>query len=243
MQIYLGETNVPTRFCIFRNNIICNVYDTGLTYQSGGGGFSNCFISNNKIFNCGMGLEFFVSGDNTNSVQAYGNMIVSCTKSNRIWDNYKYGDPNTDRGFGNAVRLGSGCGVNVVVDSNLIINCDAVINSNSEYEDISITFKNNTIIGSIGKFIHEYIYHSYNYEMNTSYYYRIATLEIYLNNPTNFSNNKLIVNGDNFLNGDSEHRPQADTDKTIGLQYFDTTLGKPIFWNYNKWVDATGADV
>ena len=29
--------------------------------------------------------------------------------------------------------------------------------------------------------------------------------------------------------------------QTIGFRYFDTTLGKPVFWNGTGWVDATGA--
>lgn len=29
----------------------------------------------------------------------------------------------------------------------------------------------------------------------------------------------------------------------IGFKYFDTTLGKPIYWNGTAWVDATGATV
>ena len=40
--------------------------------------------------------------------------------------------------------------------------------------------------------------------------------------------------------GTTAKRP---TDVTIGLQYFDTTLGKPIWWNGTAWVDATGTVV
>lgn len=40
--------------------------------------------------------------------------------------------------------------------------------------------------------------------------------------------------------GESNKRP---VDNEIGFQYFDTTLGKPIYWNGTAWVDATGADV
>ena len=28
-----------------------------------------------------------------------------------------------------------------------------------------------------------------------------------------------------------------------GYQYFDTDLGKPIYWTGNKWVDSAGADL
>ena len=30
---------------------------------------------------------------------------------------------------------------------------------------------------------------------------------------------------------------------TIGVSYFDTTLGRPIWWNGTNWVDATGTTV
>ncbi|QEP53230.1 putative tail fiber protein [Acinetobacter phage BS46] len=30
---------------------------------------------------------------------------------------------------------------------------------------------------------------------------------------------------------------------TTGYQFFDTTLGKPIYWNGSSWVDSTGASV
>ena len=29
----------------------------------------------------------------------------------------------------------------------------------------------------------------------------------------------------------------------IGVPYYDTTLNKPIWWNGNNWIDATGATV
>lgn len=45
-------------------------------------------------------------------------------------------------------------------------------------------------------------------------------------------------------NGSSSNRPTYKSSKiTIGFQYFDTTLQKPIWWTGSKWVDATGADV
>ena len=34
-----------------------------------------------------------------------------------------------------------------------------------------------------------------------------------------------------------ESRPQKPS---IGDYYFDTRLGKPIWWNGKKWIDATG---
>ena len=42
------------------------------------------------------------------------------------------------------------------------------------------------------------------------------------------------------LGGTTEQRP--DTPK-LGQSYFDTTLGKPIWWTGSNWVDALGETV
>ena len=45
--------------------------------------------------------------------------------------------------------------------------------------------------------------------------------------------------------GTTANRPSNDFLSTfsqyIGFKYFDTTLGKPIFWNGSAWVDALGS--
>ncbi len=45
------------------------------------------------------------------------------------------------------------------------------------------------------------------------------------------------------LSGATADRPQAFKNNSlyIGFQYFDTTLGQPIWWNGTGWVDATGS--
>ncbi len=44
------------------------------------------------------------------------------------------------------------------------------------------------------------------------------------------------------IDGTTSQRPSAD-EIYIGYMYFDTTLGKPIWWNGSAWVDATGTAV
>lgn len=44
------------------------------------------------------------------------------------------------------------------------------------------------------------------------------------------------------IKGTTTQRPTLVADDA-GYQYFDTTLGKPIWWKGTAWVDATGADV
>lgn len=43
-----------------------------------------------------------------------------------------------------------------------------------------------------------------------------------------------------LLSGDSSSRPAV---ATIGVQYLDTTIGKPIWWNGSGWVDSSGTTV
>lgn len=48
------------------------------------------------------------------------------------------------------------------------------------------------------------------------------------------------------MSGTTTNRPTSRLDdswQTIGLMYFDTTLGKPIWWNGTNWVDANGTTV
>ena len=40
--------------------------------------------------------------------------------------------------------------------------------------------------------------------------------------------------------GPSASRPQALGSADAGMQYFDTTIGKPVFWNGSNWVDSSG---
>lgn len=46
--------------------------------------------------------------------------------------------------------------------------------------------------------------------------------------------NRKYVN----LNGATAGRP---TGSVLGQFYFDTTIGKPIWWSGSTWVDATGS--
>lgn len=51
-----------------------------------------------------------------------------------------------------------------------------------------------------------------------------------------------IVLDDTLNNGSSSERPILDSN-SVGYQFYDSTLGKPIYWNGTDWVDATGATV
>ena len=61
-----------------------------------------------------------------------------------------------------------------------------------------------------------------------------------------FKNNAWFdANGRNFgpKFGNTSSRPTNLTSADVGYPYFDTTLGKPIYWAGASWVDATGATV
>lgn len=46
-----------------------------------------------------------------------------------------------------------------------------------------------------------------------------------------------------LLSGTTSERPSAGLNMPVGLQYFDTTLVKPIYWTGTVWIDATGVTV
>jgi len=49
------------------------------------------------------------------------------------------------------------------------------------------------------------------------------------------------IAGQKTISGTTVERPSDDL--WIGLVYFDTTLGKPVWWDGTNWVDATGTQV
>jgi hypothetical protein len=54
-----------------------------------------------------------------------------------------------------------------------------------------------------------------------------------------------LITAANFQlrSGTTANRPGSGSGKTTGYMYFDTTLGKPVWWLAPNWVDATGATV
>lgn len=70
------------------------------------------------------------------------------------------------------------------------------------------------------------------------------TTKVYLN--TNITTRNRVINcsgvPDSVYGGGTENRP---TTHEYGQPYFDTTLGKPIYWNSvsNSWIDAMGNNV
>lgn len=46
-----------------------------------------------------------------------------------------------------------------------------------------------------------------------------------------------------LLSGTTANRPSADLNMPVGLQYFDTTISKPIYWTGTRWVDSAGVTV
>ena len=48
------------------------------------------------------------------------------------------------------------------------------------------------------------------------------------------------IDGSIIQHGSSENRP---LNPSIGFEYFDETLGQPIWWNGTVWVDAMGDEV
>ena len=61
-------------------------------------------------------------------------------------------------------------------------------------------------------------------------------LRLYFNQIDNFSQGVAIPDS-----GTKVQRPVLNL--AVGQQYFDTTLGLPIFWNGKAWINASGTVV
>ena len=69
-------------------------------------------------------------------------------------------------------------------------------------------------------------------------------LQRWMDNLSKQSVSPTLSSGSNTttpLSGSTSTRPTNNLEN--GLQYFDTTLGKPIWWNGTDWVDSTGTTV
>lgn len=121
---------------------------------------------------------------------------------------------------------------------------------------ISDVYCRRAIEGNIGIGIGTGIFRSWNnFIVNPSYGYSItgsSTENIIIDDIT--YNNMLQCNTNSKLNigtmtlslannpsGATANRPVNGL--VIGANYFDTDLGKPIFWNGTAWVDSTGTSV
>jgi len=76
---------------------------------------------------------------------------------------------------------------------------------------------------------------SFNYQL-----YETLDGKVYRRNINNADNSWYGWTMPNINAGTTANRP---TVSTVGFQYFDTTLQKPIWWGGSAWKDATGATV
>lgn len=97
------------------------------------------------------------------------------------------------------------------------------------------------IVGMVPK--GEYNSASYYEKLNIVYYNGLSYIAKKSSNnvePTNAEYWQLI-SAPVYLSGTTENRPSANL--TIGMAYFDTSLGKPIWYNGSNWVDSTGSTI
>ena len=68
----------------------------------------------------------------------------------------------------------------------------------------------------------------------------LNALRLYFNQIDNFSQAVAIP-----ASGATADRPVSTTRSplTIGQYYFDTTIGRPIYWNGTNWINAAGTVV
>jgi hypothetical protein len=76
-------------------------------------------------------------------------------------------------------------------------------------------------------------------------YFDVLTnvFRLYFNRLTGFNNGLIstIILLNTPSAGTTAERPT--TDLQIGQQYFDTTIGRPIWWNGSNWINAAGTVV
>ena len=73
--------------------------------------------------------------------------------------------------------------------------------------------------------------------------YRLRVPDCTIPNEIRDTFSKLIffITNQTPSSGNTSSRPSEDID--VGQFFFDTDLGKPIWYNGSNWVDATGASV
>lgn len=70
-----------------------------------------------------------------------------------------------------------------------------------------------------------------------------ASGEYVIWNGSKWVNLNNVITENKYGKGTTEQRPTNLSHADINFQYFDTTIGKPIWWKGAVWVDANGANV
>ncbi len=218
-------------------------------------GKANVILDNIKI----LGSITFEQASINGLILSISNSYIDLKNTNDVFYNAKYIGDNiliNNVTLYNANALVSGRFINSLFQNCVIKNCVTSFilkqqegNSNEKSENNVI--KNNIFINLVN---------GVTLGWNSKNFNSIITSNIFVGH---FS---ALVNGNNdnaiFINnnidkaefdvfvkditlvkyhGTTNKRPNVINE--IGFQYFDTTLGKPIYWTGTKWVDATGSDV
>ena len=238
LQIYKGNANVTNEYCNFSNNYIYNVYDAGATFQGTVTPFTNSIIENNIIKNCLYGIEFFTdeSIKDKNDVYIGNNEILYCSKQSRLFSYFLSGNPTQFRDYACAFRFGTGITKKgIKIFNNKIEYCDNIFTT---YLNPQFTFINNIIIGTYENAIYANMtteVEKYIFKYGSKN--RIDYLESIINNQDIGFNNKLIIVGDT---GSDSKNIELDSNGFDGYNYFNSSYGRPVWWNGSRWVFSDG---
>lgn len=220
--LYL-TVNVLIRDCVFFGSSGC-IYLSG---SAGVGPSTSIIIQNNYIRHCTKGIIFDFSKNGLNTAQILDNIIE-----------YIGGSAISITGNTGNSYLSS-----VTVKGNHIEGCDRCLDltnysvywENSNFMDFQESKQNTIAIRSLTS---ENVVRINAKDSNISWFVPTPNMETY----NLYIETKRGIYTTFPTSGPTTARPVGNNLK-IGYQYFDITLGKPIWWNGVNWKDATGAIV
>lgn len=204
---------------------------------------SNCYIS---------GCEFGVDTGQVDTLVIDGNIFKNCTRyaisrrddnffaviSNNVFDDCGTDGASTDAATGTTDPDTSPFCCDIYLGSNLFGNPVTVVGNSSNTAGDSTNFGRPMLI-AFGSATNNRLTLTGNNTrtQNVAYINVSAGTDYYVTQYQAYSNGQLIGS----TSGTTGARPTIGL--LIGLMYFDTTLGKPIWWNGSVWKDAAGTTV
>lgn len=238
IETYLASTSGTVTGFIVKNSTFNTIFDAGITVQGTSFAAYQVRVTNNRIYNTRMGVEFFdrpSSSRNNLFVLVKGNTFADCRKDNPF---YIWFTSSTAEEFA-ALRVGEYRLENVELYENLIINSQLAYGAISDLTSAltGCTLLYNKILIDSG----EYIWRGFGRSDLQSNVFNAVAVEFDLNNPGSRNKGNKIYYRNSAVSkssyGSTANRP---ANPKASFQYFDTTLGMIVIWNGSRWVDAAG---
>ena len=212
-------------------------------YRSTGLQISNCYIA---------GCKFGIDTIQIDQLVINGNIFKDCTRfgisrrddnffaviSNNVFDDCGTDATSTDAATGTTDPDTSPFCCDIYLGSNLFGNPVTLVGNSSNTAGDATAFGRPMAIAFGSATNNRLTLVANNTSTQNVAYINVSTgTDYYLTQYQAYSNGQLI----NSTSGTTANRPTIGL--LAGLMYFDSTLGKPIWWGGSAWVDATGATV